>query len=415
MSNRATPLLLALFCCVVACQSTGAKRPPYLGARREQRGISDAKVRADVADLLRLWEGRVAHAADRIHRESDDPDVRRYAIRWKILGIPAAQAAALRDDPSVGLADIWAFTLQMEHHFRDGAGSDLFGHLQPVALDACAGILVALDALEPDLHGDDPAQLRKRLEEWAANNPIGAEGFDRRSTAGIAAAIAGDRKLSVTESVRSMEERVADLTHRLSIYTELLPRQARWQADLLTEEVLQRKDMRGALRDLAVTASSLERLAELEEVLKRELDEMISEIEAERAIVLRDIDRQRLATLESVASEREAILADVDRQRGAAQDAISKEREAVVDAAQKMLDSALASVEGAKTDMINVIDQQRRQVIDDTERIAAKTLSESVQGARGLIDHFFWRAVQAGGALLAMAVVGALLYRRLTR
>ena len=62
-----------------------------------------------------------------------------------------------------------------------------------------------------------------------------------------------------------------------------------------------------------------------------------------------------------------------------------------------------------------MVDQERRRVFADAEKLADHTLEESVREARGLVDHIALRAVQGGAVLIALAFVAAVLYRRLTR
>jgi len=407
------PALLAL--ALSACLSTSAPRRPALDARFEQRGISEAQVAADLTDFLRRFEGKVSWASIQIQRAAPDLNTRRAAILWRTHLVPASQAAAFQPTASRGLIDLWALVLQMNAYFQDGAGHDLFGAHQAIALKASAELVTSIEKLEDDLPSENTAELKQRLEEWVRLHPMGGDGFSRPSTAPELASLIGDREHSVVDAVREIDERLGDLTNRITVYGDSMPRQARWQGELAAEEMLARPEIKGMFRDLAIASDSLARLAELQEFIGEQVDRIESVAEAERAVILEDVERQRGETLAAVIKEREEVLKDIDRQRLATLEVVEKQTASAESKAEAIADELLASIRETREEVIEVVDQERRRVFADAEKLADHTLEESVREARGLVDHIALRAVQGGAVLIALAFVAAVLYRRLTR
>ena len=116
--------------------------------------------------------------------------------------------------------------------------------------------------------------------------------------------------------------------------------------------------------------------------------------------LLASVDDQRTATLAAVTAEREAVLSEVDRQRAETLAAVQAEREAILEAATE-----------SRTEIENFVRTERDRTVADAERIVNESMEQGGSQARELIDHLFLRAVQAGAALIGMALVAALIYR----
>ncbi len=126
--------------------------------------------------------------------------------------------------------------------------------------------------------------------------------------------------MSGLQAVGSMTELLDDMSQRLNIYAELLPRAGRWQAELMLAE----------MADPDRSATYLEILNQLEamETLNTFLLEVPNLLEHERENLLEAVDQQRVAFedaleryvasatdagLAGIAPEREAAMADLER------------------------------------------------------------------------------------------------------
>lgn len=392
-------IVLPILVLFAGCTGSGGQGK-LLKDRERERGVTEREVRAELLDFVRLFDQAVSGAADEILRDTNEVELRRRAIIWKIHAIPACQAAAFQESPTLGLVDVWTLVLQMSAHFHVGEGKGRFGPYQSRVLAACQRLVDAAGKLTRLLPGNDPEAMRKSLEAWVVTHPITDQGRVRPSPMGELSRLVGARELSTLGALVSMEQHVADLTYRLGLYAESMPRQARWQAELMTEEVFQRPKFRESLHDFAVMASSLEEVAGYEKVIKDQLGDALAKADRLSVDLLASVDGQRTATLAAVTAEREAVLGEVDRQREATLAAVQTEREAIL----------LAATESRK-ELESFVRTERDRTVADAERIVNESMERGDSHARGLIDHLFLRAVQAGAALIGMALVAALIYR----
>ena len=91
-----------------------------------------------------------------------DPSIREAAVRWKINSIPAMQAAVFQLDPLAALADAWGLCAQMERFFATGAGKDLFGDSQRIAVQDSLTLSEEAAALARSVVGVDGCHLCAR-------------------------------------------------------------------------------------------------------------------------------------------------------------------------------------------------------------------------------------------------------------
>ncbi|HHQ48000.1 MAG TPA: hypothetical protein ENK19_03855, partial [Acidobacteria bacterium] len=100
--------------------------------------MTTAQLDVHMADFVLYFVDSVERAADRITRLSPgNAAVHEAALRWKIYTVPAVFSAAFHDDPLASYLDLRIFTLQMDRFFTTGAGRDLFGERQQIAIDTC--------------------------------------------------------------------------------------------------------------------------------------------------------------------------------------------------------------------------------------------------------------------------------------
>jgi hypothetical protein len=147
---------------------------------------------------------------------------------------------------------------------------------------------------------------------------------------------------------------IYDIRERLTYYTAMLPRQARWQAEYLINEKLQGAEIEKTLDNLTRITTMIENSPE-----------MIKDLQTS---TLAEMSKERIAVLVAIQQERVAVLQEIDR--------------------------------------------QRRQSIGDIEiimgNLSAKVLAQTNESAQLIIDHFFWRMAQlllAAGVLVVLVMV----------
>ncbi len=172
-------------------------------------------------------------------------------------------------------------------------------------------------------------------------------------------------EVTLQETVGNIAAGIFDIRERMSIYTDLLPRQARWQAEYLINQKLDDKNIQATFNNLTRITNSIDDITRI----VQETPELVTDLQ--------------ISTLNKLRREREIILL-----------AITSERIAV----------------------LNEIDRQRIKTINDIIAISEKLSDEILEkiNRRGydLIDHFFWRLAQLIGIVGLLLVLSVFLFRQ---
>jgi hypothetical protein len=313
----------------VACAPKAGRRQTDVMEKTGVVGVSAPVLRARVDDLAEHLAGRLEEMCDRIRAESRDPVVRRRALRAKIEGIPAVYSAAYRVDPLEAAMDVWALAFQLSHFVREGAGSTLFGDLQPLAHELAEDVIADADALVRSIAvGPEAfADTRAKVERWASLHPIERNFMSRPSVATSMAEFRSERDAFV--AVGAVTDTLENLSERLNTYAAQLPKQARWQAELLAADLPSQPEVAGALGDV----HALGETGRLVNELLADMPGLMgvgspahTMIASERKAALAGVNAQRLQTLEYVTVERVATLAALQQERIAVLAALHQER-----------------------------------------------------------------------------------------
>ncbi len=337
--------------------------------------MSAREVRVRVYAFQNQFSATVERAADQILAAEEDASIKDAAIRWKAAAIPAMHMAVFQTDPALALVEAWLLTAQMARFFESGAGSSLFGNLQHIALDAARQLETEVLALtDLVIVRGDVAQRRARGDTWVAANPIEDLSFGRATTVATFAQfaeLAGPEGRGGFGAVASLDQTMNDLANRLAIYMEHLPKQARWQGELLTAEFT-RSVGTSLISEMESLTAEVARIAALTdtapEIVNATMSELLDALTAERAALLDAIDDQRIAIIAALGGIRDSLF----------------------ESAGEHIQVVLAA-----------LDQERAATLADIEAVARRT-----------VDHAIWRAVQV---LFGLVVVAALFVAVVTR
>jgi hypothetical protein len=169
-----------------------------------------------------------------------------------------------------------------------------------------------------------------------------------------------------------MDRTLRDIADRLTIYTDQLPKQARWHAELMIAQSY-REFGEKLVRDIDSIDDSAKGL---DTFFNETTPELIS---SERELVVQELRRE---LDELFAQERVVIL-----------EALTTEREVIFEELDQQIQVALAALR-----------RERIETTSDLDALAARTLEQSSLEARALTDHVFRRALE----LLVVALVGVL-------
>jgi len=318
--------------CTLLCALPGCRLPPVRTTGRSHdieflaEDLRPEVLRTHLHEFTLIFTGVVEKTADRISAEAAAPGINRNALRWKIQAVPEAQLAGLRMEPVAGLLDLWTFCEQMHSFFASGAGRDVFGAHQELAVEASDRLRqdmseVARTAVVPD----EFEATERMIVEWAAKHPLESLIFARES---IIPDFADRSKRSedVFGSMGTIEDVAIAGEMSIAVLAASLPRQARWQAELLLHETLRGEEV-GTLLDTAARTSELmtnvpelvdEVVASLQETAAIEREAAVAALRVERALVLADVERQRIETVDVLGEELRALRELITAEREAA-------------------------------------------------------------------------------------------------
>ena len=301
-----------------ACSTAAPKQTGFQEALGSD--VTSREIRIRATEYALTFSQTVELAADSILHSATERSVARNALVWKTYAVPAIYRSAALSDPLMAWIDSRVLTYQMRDYFETGAGKNLFGEWQSLALEATRfledEIQRAAALAGTKAHPELDAGIRKFVTENPLNNPY----FFRRSPVEMLATYLGQDQVSGLQAVGSMTELMEDLSQRMNVYMELLPRSGRWQAQLMLAE----------LADPQRSAIYLDILNQLEamETLNTFLLSAPDLVDEQREIILEAVDRQRIAfeaaleryvagatdeILAGITPEREAAMADLER------------------------------------------------------------------------------------------------------
>jgi hypothetical protein len=364
-------LLLITLACVAGTACLPKAKPAKIDLP-DGRVVEARQVRVWVYELTSRLAGRLESAADEIIDSSDDPVVRRTALEWKAAGVPALQRSSFEPDPIVALSDLWLFTVQTQDFFQS-ARSQL--HLRSHTELA----LQTAEQMEEDVlqfireHGGKPKEsgIYDMIHEFAKEHPI-EHSISTRPTAAPALI---DRlptgSIGAFAAVGTLVESFADLSDRLAIYGEQLPKQLRWQGEMLAHDLgLGSIDIEAIQGDTARLGRAADHLVEFSDGLPALIEEQVATVvpELEKAVIAIDLANLQASVDDRVAGHLAIALA-----------AVTREREAALVAVQ----------------------QERIAALADAERMANELVDRSFERVESMIDTAVARLIPVGAALLA--------------
>ena len=327
--------------------------------------------------MLALYSAEIEVAADRIISESPSPVTQRQALVWKVDAIPVMQTSLLNTDPVAAVLDTWAFIFQMTAYMERTALKQKFGESYPVVaetlrnMDAEMEQLVRLGAPTANV-----ADLRQRVSAWAEAHPIQASLAGRQSADPDVIRKVEQSDLGLTTSIKTLAEGLGDFTARLDSYNVYLPKQARWQAELLLTDFTHDPQISAALSNLALLSNSAAKAS-------GNIEQMPELVDQTRKAFKADVDSERLS---AQAFLREELLKTLY--------ALRQERIATIDAMHGERLATTAEIREERRAAMEVLRNQEIAVMKEFEEISKRAIQDLDTRERGLINFFFLRAVE---------------------
>ncbi len=353
--RRLRPVFLVAVMAVAAVTACSTAAPRQTGLQETLGSdVSAQELRLRVTEYAQTFAQTVELAADSILQLATERTAARNALIWKSYAVPAIYRSATLPDPLAAAIDSRVLTYQMNDYFTTGSGRDLFGDDQYLAVEAVQFLQGEVQRARHLAAQEANPELDSAVVRFATENPLDNPYFFRRSAVEVLAKSMGEERVSGLQAVGSMTDLMYDMSQRLNVYAELLPRAGRWQAELMLAE----------LADPDRSAVYLEVLNQLEamETLNAFLLSAPDLVDEQRDILLEAVDHQRLAfeaALEKyVAGATGEILAGITPEREAAMVELDRILHEEIDEAVTRLDGsisqAVVDIDGA---LVRAVDQ----------------------------------------------------------
>ncbi len=401
-------------------------------ATKKDFEMSPSELHIRMQELSLFYAGIIEKSGDEIMALTTDPVVKRNALLWKMSAIPAVYKAFLYSYPIVAMIDSWALCLQMKNFFKSEAGQNAFGKWYIYGYDATVMMEAKIVELAKLLsQTDDISLLENFVRSWANDHPIQVPLFVRESIIPIVSSEVGNEAMNAFQAASKLTYQLEDIANRFAIYGDHLPKQARWQAELLLSELGQHEKIEILIAELMKVTQELQQVGEVVEklpdfitnersavleVFRNERLETLSAVSKQRIETIDNINKQRIEALDYLIRERTDIIDAVNKQRIETIDNMNKQRTETLDYLTRERIAIIDALEKERKIALEVLESERRSVLNEIESMGSRIIQDSIKSLDKTIDHFFLRAAQLVGVFLIIffcfGVVGLYLISR---
>ncbi len=270
-STRLGACLLAVFT-TLAC---GSFRLPFMGpAGFAGSSMTEDELRNELSSYAARFAAVVSDAGEDISAATQNRNVRRRSLIWRMKMIPPVQEAAFSDSAQEGYLRILGISIAQSLYLREGEGRELFGAQQSIAIDAAEQL--QSDAVEIGARFLTPARQAKvtaEIEALVAKSPIVGRDFSVQRLQSARAKIQSSESLlsvltlplapfKALEGVDSGAQAIRDFNvtaQQFSLIIAQLPEQLRTEMQLLLYDVEDRETVVHSLAAIEAMAASAER------------------------------------------------------------------------------------------------------------------------------------------------------------
>jgi len=380
---------------ITGCNTSAPRQTKFM--QQTDVAVSAEELRIQVRALAAPFSGIMEEAADQYLEFTDDPSDIRAALLWKINGIPAMQRALFVQDPLAALLDAWVLLAQMRVHFERDLESDATHRRRRHGLEAVGRMEDRIEDLARSILATGNIDHVQELVRNAANESSIDETFTTRPpTEAQLARFTAEAKPGIGTAVGALTTSLGDVWVRLDVYSAYLPKQARWQAELMVLDMVAGRDPGAVLDDLGSITRSMDRIAATVEaapdIVAEEREAILRALQAERIIALQTFHDELMAAYEFLSRERIAAFSEgIASEREAALEALTRERIATVEA----------------------IHLERVAAMEDLEAIVGGLAEDAMTR---VVDHLFLRLIQLLVVVFVVAaIVGFLVVRGVSK
>lgn len=277
------------------------------------------------------FTNEVVVIADSIRKTSQDIEVQKKAIQWKINTNKASAKAAFQSIPEIALVDTWILCAQMDTYFKTDTGSAIFEEATPLAVQAATQLNQRIKktarALYPTKRYD---RLASFVSDFAAKHPFTSLEFPRQNILNELTRHLNVADTTYITTLGSGSQAMSDLSDRIGVFREQLQLQLEWQKELISlswendsiaDSYLARADSLSVRLDQLATIAreSPETMTLIAENMRMELlpivysfndgiDGSIIRFAEERSLLQKFIDEQRVLAVANLNSSGKTLI-----------------------------------------------------------------------------------------------------------
>lgn len=296
-STRLTAILAGVvwIAAVSGCSSLpGASYVSNLAAKTFTPGrISHEELREAVIQFASGFEARIIAAANTIEAGSTDPVIQRRTLRWKLGMTPAINQAAFLPESVSAYVGMLTLATSMQEYLATGAGREVFGEQQQLAVDASNEIVTAAVELgERFLNPKELARITKQVQDLVKAQPIRGEFVAENAQSLISTTATSPTfdwitsiPMSPFRALQGVDEgaqaiREVNVTAmEVARIASAMPRLIRWNLQLLALDVGNQGNVAEAVKSFEILARSAESLSETADTLPEDLRSLLGEAE----------------------------------------------------------------------------------------------------------------------------------------
>ncbi len=325
--------------------------------------VTHHQLRLRVRSLINPMTGLVADTADKVIDESDDPEVRLAALRWKANAVPTVRESLFMQYPQIALLDTWALGYQMMDYFETGPGKDEFKDYAIHGYEAGRQLKDRMEAFYADVDiDDDTVRARDLLRNWATQHPIEGNFDSRENITNKATDMSLQLGLSFGEAMDAMVTSVEDLNRKIDVYGDQMPAQLRWEAELLFQDKVNDFHLHETTERIP---AFMDTTSQTMEQFSVSLDEVPAMIEKERTEILTSFQDITDDALLSLAQEREALTLYFTSERKAVMGDLNQARTEIGEDLAYQLKQVEASLVRERKLLVSDVEQVRVRLIQD--------------------------------------------------
>ncbi len=280
------------------------------------------KTRMQVHNFGITFFHEVMVASDSILKTESDKTIQINALTWKIDASQAAKNKIFQSNPEIALLDTWLLTASMTDYLKEGAGANLFGNSQPIAVDASERLLSKIDTIAANTFSDNYNEARAFIDSIRINEPFESTGFYRET-------VFNDwyRYQNIPDSLidfnnGTLPQVLSDFSTRMAIGTEQTMRETQWSGEkLLKQSNIDSLDIQKMADDfnkqfeelIVVLRNSGRTMQEDAIVMHRDIAVFSHNLDENFDSLMVIATRELTHFRDSLGVEREAIMEDLDK------------------------------------------------------------------------------------------------------